>query len=121
MRAMGYNCLMKFMKRFLLVVMAVIGLSMSASAISFRSKQILCNGNEQIIFYTNGTYELYNGSQLKYSGEYTIITDESVVRLNIDGITLRLKAGISNGAQKCTYVEFKDPDTGKYTTYHPCR
>ncbi len=108
------------MKKFLMILIAVLSVNITANAISFRSKQFLCNGNERIIFYTNGTYELYNGSMLKFSGEYTIVTDESVVRMNVDGITLRMKAGISNGAQKCTYLEFKDPDTGKYTTYHPC-
>lgn len=101
--------------------MAIVGLTISANAISFRSKQFLCNGNERIIFYTNGTYELYNGSQLKWSGEYTIITDESAIRMVVGRDVLRMKAGISNGAQKCTYVDFIDPYTGESTRYRPCK
>lgn len=95
-------------------------MTVAANAISFRSKQQLCSGNERIIFYTNGTYELYNGSMLKYSGSYTVIMDERVVKMTVDGVTLRMSAGITSGAQKCTSISFRDPDTGKYTNYHPC-
>lgn len=100
--------------------MAIVGLTISANAISFRSKQYLCSGNERIIFYTNGTYELYNGSQLKCSGEYTLITDESAIRMVVGRDVLRMKAGITKGGQ-CTYFEYKDPDTGERTIYRPCK
>lgn len=83
--------------------------------VRFRSNQSLCNGTEQIILYSSGTYALYDDGIEAYSGTYTVDASNHAIILDVDGRGVR-----------CTYSLKKDGVnlatlTFRCNTYYPCR
>ena len=59
------------MKRLFLVLVAIIGITISAVASDYFDKQqIVCNGDKKIVFYTEGTVKVYVEGKLELVGTY---------------------------------------------------
>ena len=91
------------MKKFFVVLLAVIGLGISANAqnsVRFRSTQTVCNGStsERIVLKTDATFEIWQNSRLVHTGTYTVRNNnEIVLTVSNNGGTWRLSASVSNG------------------------
>ena len=83
------------MKKFLLVLVAIIGFGITANAgVIFRSQQSVCSGNEQIIFKSDGTVQVWTNSTLQYKGTYTI--EGSIIIMSVEGGQFRARASMND-------------------------
>lgn len=104
------------MKKLLVVLLAVLGLTLNANALSFRSTQSVCNGTEQIIFYSNGNFTMFDDGVKALSGTYTIdrTTGTSVIVLFLEGdneIRVTYTPSNTGGIRSMTF---------RGTRYSPC-
>ena len=80
----------------------------------FRTTQNLCHGQDQLILYRSGSFELYQNGVEVYSGTYTIDTEYSVVILFVGDSKLRCKFQYKSDGQNIASLTFQNE------TYRPC-
>lgn len=129
---MGYNWAKKKMKNVLLTLVTVMSLAVCVYASDnhksqnspnkteiivvsdfemgtvFRTTQNLCHGQDQLILYRNGNFELYRNSVEVYSGTYTIDTEYSIVVLFVGDSKLRCKFEYKSDRQNIKSLTFQN-------------
>ena len=114
--AMGYNCQPNEMKKLLLSLISLTLIAASVFAqVRFRSNQSLCNGTEQIILYSSGTYALYDDGIEAYSGTYTVDASNHAIVLDVEGRGVRCTYSLKKDGVNLASLSFRG------NTYYPCR
>lgn len=113
---MGYNHLLNAMKKLLLCSIFLIGIAATVFAqVRFRSNQSLCNGTEQIILYSSGTYALYDDGIEAYSGTYTVDASNHAIVLDVQGRGVRCTYSLKKDGVNLASLSFRG------NTYYPCK
>ena len=101
------------MKKFIVVLVALIGFGLSVNAqVIFRSQQSVCSGNEQIILKSNGAVQIWTNSTLQYSGTYTI--EGKVIIMSVEGGQFRATAEMNDSKTTLFRLNFNN------TWYNRC-
>ncbi|MDR1227273.1 MAG: hypothetical protein LBK47_10325 [Prevotellaceae bacterium] len=101
------------MKKFLMILAAVICFKASANAdVILRSQQAVCSGSVRIILKDNGTCQIWTNSILQYSGTY-IIEDNTIIMF-VDGKQFRAKTTMNDKQTKLLNLTFNGVE------YRPC-
>ena len=99
------------------MLVAVVGFFLAVNAaVVFRSTQSLCNGTEQIILRSNGTFELYDDGVSVYAGKYSIdrSTGSNVIELYVEDNTLRCTFNYKSDRMNISSLTFRG------NVYRPC-
>ena len=84
------------MKKLILILVAIIGFGFSANAgVVFRSQQSVCYSNEQVVFKSNGTVEMWMSGELQLTGTYTIEGNVIIMTMS-NGRVFRTQASMND-------------------------